>query len=207
MRLSHFFLAATLTGVFVTGSTASRAAGEDAHDWQMFARVLALVQTVVGSAARSEDPRAMERGIEQVLSGGNAEVNRLVGELMNEALSDIPPQHRQSVLALARDIAAIARRQNAGALAPPPSSARAAQASERALAARRELTSMGLRYFDASQFLDAVRRDDELAVELYVAGRGVNLDARDPDGSSALDIARRRGNRQIAALLAGAQAR
>ena len=66
---------------------------------------------------------------------------------------------------------------------------------------------LGERQLDAGEFLDAVKRDDELAVELYVAGRGVNLNARDSAGSSALDIARSRGNRQIAALLAAAQAR
>ena len=202
MRLTEFLLAATLTGSIVTGSTASRAAGSDADDWQMFGRVLALVKSVVGSAARAEDPRAMERGIEQAIMGGNAEVNRIAVELMNEALSDMPVQHRQSIFELGRDIVAIARKQNAEAAVLSP-----ARTSEHAVAARRELTSMGLRYYDASQFLDAVRRDDELAVQLYIAGRGVNLDARDAAGSSALDIARSRGNRQIAALLATARAR
>ena len=199
MRRSNFLIVGVLAGVLAGASTGSRAGGADADDWQMFGRVLALVKTVVGTAARSDDPRAMERGIEHAMLGGNAEVNRLAAELMNEALSEMPAQHRQALVALARDIASLARRQHAAEAGLAPSAART---SERALAARRELTSMGLSYYDASQFLDAVRRDDELAVELYVAGRGVNLDARDADGSSALDIARRRGNRQIAALLA-----
>jgi ankyrin repeat protein len=60
---------------------------------------------------------------------------------------------------------------------------------------------MGLRYHDPNDFLDAVKRDDALAVELFVAGRGVNLGARDAQGHTALDIARARGNAQIAQLL------
>ena len=207
MRVSALLLTASLAGAMGAGTGSSHAAGDDAADWQMFGRVLALVKSVVGSAARSDDPRAVERGIEHALAGGNAEVNRLAVELMHEALSDMPAQHRQTIVSLARDIASLARRQSALAAPPSPFGALPSRTSERALAARRELTSMGLSYYDARQFLDAVRRDDELAVELYVAGRGVNLEARDADGASALDIARRRGNRQIAALLAAAQAR
>ena len=64
---------------------------------------------------------------------------------------------------------------------------------------------MGLRYYDAGQFLDAVKRDDALAVALYVEGRGVNLEARDADGRTALEIAQAKGNRQIVALLSSAR--
>jgi ankyrin repeat protein len=46
-----------------------------------------------------------------------------------------------------------------------------------------------------------VKRDDTLAVELFIAGRGVNLESRDEQGRSALDIARQRGNAQLAELL------
>jgi ankyrin repeat protein len=60
---------------------------------------------------------------------------------------------------------------------------------------------MGLRYHDPNDFLEAVKRDDALAVELFVAGRGVNLAARDAQGRTALDIAKARGNTQIAQLL------
>src|SRR5688572_15279121 len=67
---------------------------------------------------------------------------------------------------------------------------------------RERVAAMGLRYHDANEFLDAVKRDDTLAVELFIAGRGVNLGAKDGWGRSALDIARSRGNTQIAELLA-----
>jgi ankyrin repeat protein len=44
-------------------------------------------------------------------------------------------------------------------------------------------------------------------VELYVLARGVNLSARDAEGRSALEIAQRAGNRQLAAILSAAGAR
>ena len=61
---------------------------------------------------------------------------------------------------------------------------------------------MGLRYYDSSQFLDAAKRDDALAVELYLLGRGVNPAAKGSDGRTALDIARANKNQRLADLLA-----
>jgi hypothetical protein len=57
---------------------------------------------------------------------------------------------------------------------------------------------MGLRYYDEGQFLDAVKRNDQLATELFIAARGVNLDARTWSGRNAVDIARDNGNTQLA---------
>ena len=37
---------------------------------------------------------------------------------------------------------------------------------------------MGSRYHDSKQFLDAVKRNDALAAELFIAGRGVDLARR-----------------------------
>lgn len=61
---------------------------------------------------------------------------------------------------------------------------------------------MGLRYYDEGQFLDAAKRNDALAVELFIAGRGVNVGAKTWDGRTALDIAKANGNAQLADLLA-----
>ena len=61
---------------------------------------------------------------------------------------------------------------------------------------------MGLRYHDSKDFLEAVKRDDLLAVELFIAGRGVNLSSRDGDGRSAADLARASGNARMTELLA-----
>jgi hypothetical protein len=71
-----------------------------------------------------------------------------------------------------------------------------------ALQARKDLNAMGLRYHDGKDFLDAVKRDDVLAVELFIAGMGVNLDTRDWQGRNALDIAKANGNARMAELLA-----
>jgi twitching motility two-component system response regulator PilH len=43
------------------------------------------------------------------------------------------------------------------------------------LEARRQLTEMGLQYFNQEQFSAAVERGDKLAVRLFIAGRGVKL--------------------------------
>lgn len=173
-------------------------AGDD-PDWVMFGRIVALVQPFLRLAVESDDPRAVEKGIDAALAGENAEVNRLARELAGEMLEDMPRELRGRMLALAKDAAALARKERA----------RAAErggfvSAERSVQARRELAAMGLRYDDAAQFLDAVKRDDALAVELYVVGRGVNLAARDSQGRSAFEIARRSGNRSILRLLEGA---
>jgi hypothetical protein len=60
---------------------------------------------------------------------------------------------------------------------------------------------MGLKYHDSSEFLDAVKRNDALAVELFIAGKGVNLGATDWRGRNAAEIARANGNERLATLL------
>ena len=44
-----------------------------------------------------------------------------------------------------------------------------------AIEARKELTAMGLQYFDQSQYIAAISRGDKLAIELFIAGGGVNV--------------------------------
>ena len=103
---------------------------------------------------------------------------------------------RSSILALAKDLATLARKER-----ERQPSLRSA-GTETALQARRDLAAMGLRYFDSAQLLDAVRRDDALTVELFVPGRGVDLAARNADGLTALELAQRRNNRRLVDLLA-----
>lgn len=69
-----------------------------------------------------------------------------------------------------------------------------------ALHARAQLTAMGLSYFDQNQFIAAIRRGDQLAVALFVAGHGVNLDAA-TDGKTPLAIAQEMSNPAIIQLL------
>jgi hypothetical protein len=46
-----------------------------------------------------------------------------------------------------------------------------------------------------------VKRNDALAVELFIAGKGVNLGATDWRGRNAAEIARANGNERLATLL------
>ena len=59
---------------------------------------------------------------------------------------------------------------------------------------------MGLQYFDQAQFIAAIQRADALAVELFVAGRGVSKDAV-VDGKTALALAQELGQQEIVRLL------
>ena len=185
-----------LLPLLLVAAGVAHAEPSEADDWWLFARVLSLVQPIVHAAATSPDPRAAEKEMEGILAGRNPEANRLAAEFFDEAFQDMPAQTRGAMAAMARDFAVLARRERERA------AERGDIAPERAIQARKDLHAMGLSYFDPARFLDAVKRDDALAVELYLLGRGVNLAARDAEGRSALDIARRSGNPQIAELLA-----
>jgi len=174
---------------------------DEADEWRMFGNVLALVQHFVRLAAQSPDPQAMQKGIDALFSGENPEANRVAGEILDEMLREMPAEHRGTFLSVARDFMTIARRENARA-AERADPVFLEREREGAMQARKDLHAMGLRYWDTAQFLDAVKRDDALAVELYVLARGVNLSARDADGRSAVEIARAAGNRKIVELLA-----
>jgi hypothetical protein len=189
------FVQLLLVTCMLSGALPARAAVEEDDGWQAFGHALTLVQTLVGIAARSDDPQASLKGIDDVLAGRNEEANRAIAGLLNDATSDMPSEYRDKVAAIGRDLTVAARRD----LAKAPAEA---VAPDRALQARKDLNAMGLSYYDAKQFLDAVKRDDALAVELYIVGRGVNLSARDAEGRSALDIARAQKNARIADLLA-----
>ena len=168
-----------------------------ASEDEAFDHALTLVQLFVRTATQSEDPNASLKALDDVLAGRDAEANRAFAGLMEEATSDMSPQNKDRVAAIGRDLAALARKE--AAKAPLPTQAPSAGS---ALQARKDLASMGLRYYDATQYLDAVKRDDALAVELYLQGRGVNPSVRDAAGRSALEIARANKNEPLAQLIA-----
>jgi hypothetical protein len=72
-----------------------------------------------------------------------------------------------------------------------------------ALDARKELTAMGLQYFDQHQFFAAIRRADKLAVELFLASGGVVLE-QPLDGKTALSLAQELGNPSVLHVLQNA---
>lgn len=184
MRLARALALACL----VLPALPAAAASEDGE--RVLGHMLTLMQSVVRIAAHSETPQESLRAFDEVLAGRNAEVNRAVMGLFDEMTVDLSTRNRERIAAIGRDLATIGRKDMHRKPALEP------------LRARKDLNAMGLRYYDGKQFLDAVKRNDELAVELFIAGRGVDLSGRDADGRSAFEIARDNGNAPLAELLA-----
>lgn len=68
------------------------------------------------------------------------------------------------------------------------------------LDARKQLTAMGLQYFNLEQFFAAIRRGDLVAVELFVASAGVSVEVPYA-GETALGLAQRLGQPDMLSLL------
>jgi len=183
MKLARSLIIASLAFPALPAAAAS----EDGD--RVLGHMLTLVQSVVRIAAHSETPQESLRAFDEVLAGRNAEVNRAVMGLFDEMTVDLSARNRDRMAAIGRDLATIGRKDMHR------------QPQVEPLRARKDLNAMGLRYYDAKEFLEAVKRDDALAVELFIAGRGVNLASRDEQGRSALEIARQRGNTQLVELL------
>jgi len=162
------------------------------EEWPAFGHALTLIHLFVRIAAESETPTQSLRAIDDVLLGRNAAANEAVSGLVKEMLADVPPQHRATIAAIGRDLAAAARK-NLGVTDARP--------RKDPLQARKDLTSMGLTYHDSKQFLDAVKRNDSIAAELFIAGQGVDLGVTDFWGRDAVDFARSNGNERLAELI------
>ena len=184
------FIAAAISALCISAAQAQ--AGTPTTDWATFGRFLSLLQVVAqaaaascppGAAAQGCDPNAAQQVIDNILDGKNSDANHL----MLEILADVPPPEREKLLSLGRSMAVMARKQTA---------AQADLANDaQAIRARKDLAGMGLAYHDAGQFIDAVKRNDLIAVRLFLTSRGVDPNAKDVWGNSALDLARRGGNR------------
>ncbi len=186
MKSLRVLLAAALLGA------PSAHAEEDAA----FGHALTLVQIFVRAAAQAPgDPQAGIKAFDDIASGRNAVASQALGGLFEEMTAGMPAQHKDKVASIGRDLASLARVEAAKAPAPGTVS------TDRALQARKDLTAMGLKYYDNAEYLAAVRRDDALAVELFLLGRGVNPAATDGRGRSALDLARANTNPQLADLI------
>jgi hypothetical protein len=180
MKLLRVFAALA----FVLSSTAAQAAELD--DWAMFGRMLSLMQGFVLLGAESGgDPKHVEKHVDQLLSGRHADANRLAEEMFG----DMPGEQRGQILGLARSLVSLGQKQ-------AQVERRRAEEGD-AIQARKDLAGMGLSYFDRKQFLDAVKRNDRLAVQLYLGGRGV-------DPRAGLDMARGAGLIDMEQLLADA---
>lgn len=174
--------------LFFAFSTGAAQAAET-EDWTTFGRMLSLVQGFLQLAAESGgDAKGVDKHVDGLLSGSNADANKLAQEMF----ADMPSEQRGQVLSLARSLVTLGRQQALH-------ERRRAQ-QDGAIQARKDLAGMGLSYFDRQQFLDAVKRDDRLAVQLYLSGRGV-------DPRAGLETARAGGLVEMEQLIAEASPR
>ena len=169
--------------------SAGTAQAAEADDWTMFGRMLSLVQGFLQiAAAGGGDTKGVDQHVDGLLSGRNADAARLA----EDVFADMPGEQRAQVLGIARSLVALGRQQ---------AQLEHRRAEEgRALQARKDLAGMGLSYFDRQQFVDAVKRNDMLAVELYLTGRGV-------DPRAGWEAARRAGLVEMEQRIADATAK
>ena len=86
------------------------------------------------------------------------------------------------------------------AAANPPATKPGTPETMSASDARKELTAMGLQYYNQEQFIAAIRRGDTLAVDLYLTGGGIDLNAG-AAGKTPLAIADATNQTTIASML------
>jgi len=98
-----------------------------------------------------------------VLAGRNAAANEAIAGLLKDELADVSPENRATIAAIGRDLVGVARKNLLG-VRPGET-----LFQDRSLQARKELTAMGLTYHDSKQFLEAVKRNDTIAAELFIA--------------------------------------
>jgi hypothetical protein len=190
MGIRHVAVAFAVATTFGTAHAQSRPAQDD---WAMLNKSLSLIEVLMSvSAASQDDPKAGTQAFNELLSGRNADANAL----MREIFADVPSAERDRLVSIGRSMVAMGEKQVA---------AEARSAGEvAAIQARKDLTAMGLKYYDNGQFLEAVKRGDVLAARLFLVGRGVDPAAKTLLGYSALDLAQRGGNPEMIALLSAA---
>jgi hypothetical protein len=190
MSLKHTL--AALAAAFTVGAAHGQSTTIQT-DWATFGKLLSVVHVLMQASEKSGgDPKAVQQAMDDILSGRNADANALALEIFGE----VPAQEREKMLSIGRSMASMSQRQSVAE--------GRASVDVGAIQARKDLTAIGLVYHDRTQFLDAVKRNDVLAAQLFIAGRGVDPDAKDLLGHSALDIAKRGGNPEMIDLLAKA---
>ena len=183
MRFARILFIALLT------CSASTSQANETDDWSTFGRMLSLLQGFMQITAEGQgDPKAVDKHVEGLLSGKNSDANKLVEEIF----ADMPGEQRGQVLGLARQMVTLGQKQAV--------LERKQAEDHSAVQARKDLAGMGLSYFDRQQFLDAVKRNDMVAVRLFLAGRGVGT-------GGAGDVAKIAGHIDMEQLLAEAMAK
>src|SRR5258707_10390606 len=154
MKSLRYVLLATLTVALPVH------AANDDQDWTAFGHVLTLIQNVVRIGTQPYPDQAMA----DLLAGRNHQANQAVASLFAGATAELPPEHRDRVASIGRDIVSYLAKN-------PVTSSVEAISTDRSLQARKELNAMGLRYYDESQFLDVVKRNDQPPSERSIASR------------------------------------
>lgn len=172
----------------------AHAAASAPDEWATFSRFLSILQVVMQTAAK-DDGKQSQQAVDEILAGRNKEAN----ELAKELFAEVPDPEREKMISIGRSLLVLNQKQAV-------LDARAA-GEARAIQARKDLAGMGHVYHDRTQFLDAVRRGDLIAVRLFLAGGGVDAKVKDVWGASALDIAKRTGNPELIALIETAGAK
>ena len=103
MKTIRMLLAAVLLAPLLP----AHAAGEESP---ALGHALTLIHLFVRIAAESETPQQSAQALDDVLAGRNAAANEAAAGLAKEMLADVPPEHRATLYAIGRDLAAVARK-------------------------------------------------------------------------------------------------
>ena len=94
----------------------------------------------------------------------------------------------------------VSQQVQAAPIAVPTAPAKLTSAQQK-IEARKNLTGMGMSYHSQEQFIASILRTDDVAVSLFLDGGGVNLEAKDASGKTALAVAKETGNEEIIKLI------
>ena len=118
----------------IAGSASAGAQSKYDEDWSAFGHVLTLMQQVIRMGTHPYPEQAMA----DLLGGRNHEANQAIASLFAGATAEMPPEYRDRVAAMGRDLASFAMRN------PAPAAVQAISA-DRSVQARKDLTAMGLK--------------------------------------------------------------
>jgi hypothetical protein len=105
------------------------------------------------------------------------------GARADAAAPSLPPE----VAAQLRAATAMLQ-QRRGELAPAPVQQQGR--TDPQVQARKDLSAMGLSYFNQEQFVEAVKRDDKVACELFLTGGAVSASKKGRDGLTPIQLAK-----------------
>lgn len=109
-----------------------------------------------------------------------------------------------AVAALIPPAVAVASVATAVAAAPTLPALPAPNSTQAKIEARKHLNAMGMTYHSPAQFFEAIERQDDVAVQLFLESGGIQPDAKTPKGKTPLEVAQATGNAQIVGLLTAA---